>query len=346
MENPVGGAIYAKVRTRFGQRLTAAQFRAMCSLNSVGEVAEFLRSTVRYRAMLRESTGNIHRGLLEKLIKQHVSADILELCAYAKNTDKVLSEIINQKSEIEQLLIFLRYFFSGHPNEFALAVSYTVNKTTGIDLLKLSDVKTMNELNAVLQGTPYQKWLSAALASADVSYSEIEAALLKAYYSNAYQTFLKDKKEKVAKLLAQSCEIADIALAYRIIMYYPQDRRLLDYAYKIPYKLKKDDYDRLLKAKDIEEFTEVLKGTSYGNIEDFTPQKAIEKAKKTQLKQHLKNIHFSSEAHIVLLSYAFYGNAEMRDIIHIIEGVRYGLSPEEISERLELYEIIRGENDG
>ena len=345
MANRVGSAVYAKVRTRFGLRITPEQFRAMCSLGTVGEVAEFLKATERYRAIFRESTGNIHRDFLEKLIKKQSRGDILELCAYAQNTDKVLSKIINQKAEIEQLLLFLRFYFSGKPNEFALAVSYTVNKSAEIDLLKLSDVTTIEQLFEVLADTPYYKWLT-AVAGREMSYSEIEASLLKAYYSNAYNLLIKDKKVEAAKVLARYCELSDISLMYRINLFYHGDRRLLDYAYKIPYKLKKDSYDRLLSANGIEEFTAILRDTPYGQIEDYTPQKAIEVAQKSQIRQHIKNIHFSSDAPTVLLSYAFYGSAEVRDIVHIIEGVRYGLSPEEILKRLELYEIIRGENDG
>ncbi len=345
MSNHAGSAVYAKVRTRFGLRLTAEQFRTMCSLNTVGEVAEFLKATQRYRAIFRESTGNIHRDFLEKLIKKQARADISELCAYTQNTDKSLSKIISQKEEIDQFLLFLRYFFSGKPNEFALAVSYTVNKTAEIDLLKLSDVTNIRQLYEVLKDTSYNKWLT-ALAGREISYSEIEASLLKSYYSNAYQTLIKDKKEEAAKLFARQCELSDILQALRVNLYYPNDRRLLDYAYKIPYQLKKEQYDRLLAANGIDEFSEALRDTPYGQIEDFTPQKAAEKAHKAQIKQYIKNIHFSSCAPTVLLSYAFYCNTEVRDIIHIIEGVRYGLSPEEILKRLELYEIIRGENDG
>lgn len=346
MANPVGSAVYAKVRTRFGKRLTAAQFRDMCALGSVGEIAEFLKGTERYRAIFRESGGNIHRDFLEKLIKKQASADILELCAYLKNTDKTLSEIIAQKAEIDQLLIFLRYFFAGRPKEYALSVSFTVNKTAEIDLLKLSDVETVEQLNAVLKGTQYHKWLASALSNKEVSFSEIEAALLKAYFSNAHARLLKEKKVAAAQILAKVCEISDISLMYRINRYYNADRRLLDYAHKITCKLKKDRYDRLIKAENEEQFATELSKTAYGNIENFTPQKAIQQAQKEQMAQSIKNIHFLSDSPAVLLSYAFYCNAEVSDVIHIIEGVRYKLSPDEILKRLQLYEIIRGENDG
>ncbi|MBQ0110368.1 MAG: V-type ATPase subunit [Oscillospiraceae bacterium] len=347
MANKVGGAVYAKIRTRFGERLSASQYLAMSGLHSVGEVAEYLKNTKRYKAIFRESSGNIHRGFLEKLIKKQANDDILGLCAYERNTEKVLSDILSERLEIDQLLLFIRYFLAGQPKEYALNVSYTVDKISKIDLLKLSDITSVEELRNALKGTDYYKWLGTVLTKDDISFSQIESVLYKAHFAKSYAILQKDGKgEKAAQIIARTCEINDISLIYRIKKYYPSDSGLLAYAHKIPDKLKKDEYDRLLKAATFEEFSEILKSTAYGNIENFTAKNALSNAREALVKQMVKNIHFSSDAPTVLLSYAYYCEAEVRDVTHIIEGVRYGLSSDEILRKLELYNIIRGENDG
>lgn len=49
-------------------------------------------------------------------------------------------------------------------------------------------------------------------------------------------------------------------------------------------------------------------------------------------------IHFSSYAMVVMISYVIITEVELDDIINIIEGVRYGLTPEEIKPMLVLVE--------
>ena len=49
-------------------------------------------------------------------------------------------------------------------------------------------------------------------------------------------------------------------------------------------------------------------------------------------------MHFSTHPMVVMISYILITEVELDDIINVIEGIRYGLSPEEIKPMLVLVE--------
>lgn len=68
-------AILSKARAMYGKRLTAADYQALLTCQSVGEVAAYLKQRTVYAQVLsgvNELT--IHRGQLESLLKKSCSS--------------------------------------------------------------------------------------------------------------------------------------------------------------------------------------------------------------------------------------------------------------------------------
>ena len=56
-----------------------------------------------------------------------------------------------------------------------------------------------------------------------------------------------------------------------------------------------------------------------------------EGVRKIDYRWHLKKLRFSTNPSVVLFCYIFLAENELTNIIHIIEGVRYGLAPDDIA---------------
>jgi V/A-type H+-transporting ATPase subunit C len=101
--------------------------------------------------------------------------------------------------------------------------------------------------------------------------------------------------------------------------------------------------DRMLEAQTEEEINSVMKTTSIGK--HFLK---VEHRYADEIPKHVKYlichhaIHFSTHPSVVLMAYIFVTQAELIDIITIVEGVRYHLPPDEIAKLLVIYNYNKG----
>ena len=79
--NPAS-AIIAKIKTKYGKRLTEKDYRAMVKCESVGDVVQYMKSYTHYQMFLDKVSNDIHRGNLEQLIRERQFEELLTLCKY------------------------------------------------------------------------------------------------------------------------------------------------------------------------------------------------------------------------------------------------------------------------
>lgn len=88
----------------------------------------------------------------------------------------------------------------------------------------------------------------------------------------------------------------------------------------------------MINAESREELLEILKTTVYGKdfakfnftyIEDYIQRVFYYRC--------LRNFRFSTNPYVTMLCYTYLAETEVNNIIHIIEGIRYNVPPEEIS---------------
>ena len=99
--------------------------------------------------------------------------------------------------------------------------------------------------------------------------------------------------------------------------------------------IRKHFIDAMIEAKDEEEVHAIMAQTSVGKrylkgtegFEDDIPLRV-------QYDTANHHIHFSTHPSVVLLSYIFVKQAEVYDIITILEGIRYHLAPSKIAKLL------------
>ena len=112
-------AILVKSRAKFGRRLTTKDYDELLSCRNILDITNFLKTNTHYGSVLeniRESA--VHRGNLESLLKQKMYNDFARLCSFERSIGEHYFEYLLLRSEIDQLLLFLRYFTAGTPEKF------------------------------------------------------------------------------------------------------------------------------------------------------------------------------------------------------------------------------------
>lgn len=345
-------AVYAKVKAKFGKRIKEKEFIEMASLGSVGDIADYLRTKTKFGDTLSNFTSAVwHRGNLERLLRKSSLLENINLCSYEKKVGRHLFRYLLLKSEIDELIKFLRYLAAGHPEEYILLMSYTVNRFVELDLKKLGSVRSKNELMVFLGGTIYEKYLLSMLRDSkndEINITDIEARLDRMLFETALEIvnegFSGSQKEELLSLLTLKAELSDIETIFRVKSYYNQGadyiRTLL---IGVRGLLTRAQVNEMLEAKDGNAVMDVLRTTRYAKyFKDFDGFTAGRVADKILLQKLTRLIHFSLHPATVMLSYIMYLDIEIDDITHVIEGVRYQLSQEEIVKMLLIAENRRG----
>ena len=151
--NPAS-AIIAKIKTKYGKRLTDKDFRAMVKCESVGDVVQYLKSYTHYQVFLDKVSNDIHRGNLEQLIRERQFEELLTLCKYNQG-DTPVTKYILRSTEISELMKFITLLSIGRPREYLFSLPLYFTQHTDIALEKLSSIHSHKELVSVLERTDY-----------------------------------------------------------------------------------------------------------------------------------------------------------------------------------------------
>ena len=92
------------------------------------------------------------------------------------------------------------------------------------------------------------------------------------------------------------------------------------------------EMEAMRRAPNAEAVLETVAATRYGK---YLPRDDSIIERKTQLIMlHMKNMRYSTCPQLVMLSFIGIAENEAHNVTHIIEGIRYGLPPEEILSHL------------
>ena len=89
--------------------------------------------------------------------------------------------------------------------------------------------------------------------------------------------------------------------------------------------------DSMCEAADSAEVFRLVRASRYGRlIENIDDDNITGIGPRVQYRISRKNIHFSTNPSVVMLSFMFLSETELMNVISLIEGIRYGLDPKVI----------------
>lgn len=338
-------AVITKARAKYGNRLKEKDYKALLKCQNVSAVVSYLKTHTKYSDILSKTNENeVHRGQLETLLKQKIFYDFDSLCRYEMSEGSPFSEFIIRRYEIEQLVHFLLLLSCNKQEQYIFALPSYFNKHTDIDLYKLSNCKDFDSFIDNLGKNEYREILCSFKPNANgiIDVAGAEDALNVYSYKELYTAISKRKSKKQKENLKSLCDyvndFCNISRILRLKKYYTMDHEAIK-SHLLPYgSIKENVLNRMCEAKDIDEVFDILATTRIGKR---IKQMSIENEERLSFRSRFhmcrRMMYYSTDPAVVLLSYMYVSEAELKNIITIIEGVRYSCSAEQIEEML-IYE--------
>lgn len=334
--------VLSKARAKYGKRLTAQNYNDLLSCQSVAEVADYLKNQTDYGKVLSGMPqSEIHRGRLEARLRQKLLEDNASLCRYEITVGEDFSQYFIRRNEIEQILRAVLFLDAGTPEDFLFTMPMFLMRHSRVDFKALGRIRSFDDLLGVLAHTPYQKILEPFRPKENgwINFAGIENALYSFLYS--FMSGMIDRRtsgetaRQLGDILKSFLDLTNFISIVRLKLYYHANpeaiRKVL-----LPYgNFSEHVFDRLLACNTQEEFLSVLRSTSLGKHTLQHPHDSIGMIpQKMNFRLCRHYINFSTHPPVVLISYVFLNEAEMHDIVTIVEGIRYRLSPDEIRKLL------------
>ncbi|WP_040197985.1 V0D/AC39 family V-type ATPase subunit [Candidatus Soleaferrea massiliensis] len=338
-------AIMTKARAMYGKRLTAADFQELARKRTVGEIASYLKSQTYYAGELRNIEEHmIHRGQLELLLRRSLFDRYSRLCAYQYEKDDGFYKYLIMFQEKRLIMSAIRLLNSGSPQDLILEVHNYLQQHATFDLFALASVKSFDDLLEVLKGTVYYAGLKGLGPDEGsmIDYNACEYALNTAYYSRVlhlierHAGIPKKAQAQLRGIFLQRVELMNLSIIYRLKRFYHTEaQQIKKQLLPFRYKLNDRQFEELLNARSEQEVLELIGKTTYGKYlvqQDFKQIEAFMANAQYQMTKKL--IHFSEYSPVVIAAFMWQLQIEVENIVSIIEGVRYNLSPSEIEAQL------------
>ncbi len=332
-------AVLAKARAKYGKFLTDRDYSSILACQSVAEVMVYLKSHTHYASVLSEvNERDVHRGRLEQLLRQHLFDEFDSLCRYDSSLSAGFSRFVVEKTEVEQIIRFLVLLNAKSTEKFIFQFPTFLSKHTKLDINKMANAANYDEFLIALSRTSYHDILKVYKPDAKgrLPVSDIENKLY-AYILGHMLDLIKKKTKgsERSELLTMFRTINDYSIFSRIL-------RLKKY-YNLPPEVIKTNMlpgysslnpkliDKMCEAKSSAEVFQIMQSTGCGRMigkigythaSDIRPRIEYRLAK--------KNIHFSNNPSVVMISFMFLSETELMNVIAAIEGIRYQLDQKTI----------------
>ncbi len=327
--------VNTKIRVLESRLLTDQDFDSLINMNSVTEVAAYLKYNTHYDNILNHiDEKEIHRGQLEGYIKKDRAEEIRKITYYFKDGYKKFFQFVFMKLEIEDLKKILRIIKTGNISDPDKESLINIGLYCKVDKEVLLNVKTVSEFIKVLRYTLYYKYLKPFEADMDNKTSFMgEMVLDLAYFEIFFHAFQKldlHDKRLMYRLQGNITDLLNVQWIYRGLKYYSFSRELL-FNYTIPrgYRLNIKEIRKLCYCENIYVFKDELSKYKYDFLfeeEDIYMERRYLRYIYKKVKR-LKSVHGMDISEAIAFDMLL--DFEIRDIITVIEGIRYGLSPEQ-----------------
>ena len=330
--------VNVKCRAMYARLLKRGDYDALLAMKSVSQIAAYLKKQTTYAYVLRRIDENeVHRGQLEQVFKRSLFYDYERLLKFTAGSCKAAIRAMFESFEIDDLKLIIGSVCSDH-EQFLTGEDLIYSRTYSrypTELLLAAD--TMEGLVENLRGTRYYKPLLPFAVRENPDYLRIDHALNLLNFRTGMGVFQKtlrgdDRKTAVA-LYSTRADLENILFIYRIKKLYSLPaseiiRCLLPCEYKVSARELLD----LANCGGIDELTDKINGTFYGFL---FPKGRESEWEALQAKyfcdMHKKNIRLFDGGVNAAFAYLYLKELDIKNIVIIIEGVRYSLPPDMIT---------------
>lgn len=335
-------AILAKSRAMTCDLLTAEDFSALMNSRNLTEFVSYLKSRTVYSKALSSLSGvNIYRGRIEAEIRRFNLERIANLASFENAIGQKMHEIVYLSYDVNLILSCADHLDAKVVSDFSLFTPKAYFKNSQLDPIALETAMSFDEFYDALEGTRFQKPLDIFKnGKAVFTITGLENALYGYLCSEIKRIVKKNLDSKAQRELLehfeQESDFKMMESIYRMKKYFPQET--LDFGnifYTGLSAFSPEEVKTLICAKNTDELFELLKKSKYKKYIDESLKDRIELLTHTaKFKINKNKLRFSVNPEVVMFAFIDLLEKETKNLIHIIEGIRYELPPEEIAKFL------------
>ena len=322
-------SINAKLKGMYSKRLKNDDLQDLAKQNNLKSAVAILKNKSSSLNVLSEDAD---REQIEKVLNGEIIYDIEKIVKYLDKNDTQIFNLLISKYEIRCIKRAIKLLYSKNESDENIKIW---TNTIFTDLKGLESIKSIDEFLKIINNTKYKKILKKYFENKNTEYSifEIENELDKMYLKSIYNSAGNNKNLK--KMIGAKIDFTNILWIYRMKKYYNfSEDKIEKSIIDINYALKKNQILLLVKAKNIEELNEILKKTVYSNISTDDIYELECNMKKYLHGLYIKNFKSNLLSINCIYSYLNLVEHENKDIISIIEAVRYGIDKEKLLKKL------------
>lgn len=339
-------AIMAKVHALYGKRLNAEDYGRLLQKRTVQEIAGFLKNETYYSETLSEVKEElIHREQLELMTGRRELDIYVKLRRYSYHDD-MFFKMYKMKNEIRQLLSAMRLLNANAMNKFIISLPGYLVKHLSFDLYEIAKAKDYDDLLAALEHTDYYGIIGKfrpVTSDRAIDITACEKALLTHYYEKLLRMidaeYTKTARDYLKRILYYEIDFHNVSMIFRMKQYFgAAQKNISDCLIPIHAKISAAVYRELLEARDIGEMGAILRRyrvtETYPSDTTLSSEFVTFRSQKRKMRIMQRIFRFSGVPVVSVMCYMTMLEIEVNNLINIIEGVRYQLSPEEIKAML------------
>ena len=332
-------AITAKARAVHGKFLTKDDYTNLLHRNSVPAAVSYLKTKPMYRkAFIDTDEAAIGRRQAEEIIKKNVFDNYIRISGFSSSGKNGIMSFLVKQLEADQLIKAVSAVAQGMQSGYVTAFPDHISEYVCYDPLKLAEAKNLAELSDLLTGTMYHKPLKALMTANDPDINKIVTTINVCYIKWAFAQIDKSvhrkAREEVKSFFLRKVDADNLLTCYRMIKSFGYEPDRIN-ELMIPYhrKLKPKDIDAALKMIDpVSALRDLFVRTriTAKRVSDI-PEISVGLEDHRYFRHRLAVSTNEIES---LYSLMMLFRDESSNLCRIIEGIRYGLPPEEIEKYL------------
>jgi len=330
-------AINTKIRALEKEFLKREDYLNMLKKKSVADVARYLKKNISYGKILGEiHLDTVSRRDLEDILKRNMIKNMDKLIHYFRDDYKDLIRSLYIKYEIEDLKVLARSIFNGKkPETIEKSLSF-LGKYSRVSPKKLFKSRTIRDLIYSLEGSEFFEFLIPLVDGRRENLFRFEMALDTGYFNIIQSRRLNisgEDRKILKKWEGMVADLYNIQWIYRGKKFYSlSPEELLNYTINFGDKLTFSDRKDMCYTKNLEELYRMTINSIYGFLfkeeeksTNIYMERRINRFMYYKLRALTRKLPMSI---IQTIGYVWLLEFEIKDIISIIESIRYDLPSE------------------
>jgi V/A-type H+-transporting ATPase subunit C len=335
----------AKLRALNGKRLSSAEYTDLAAQRRVSDIAEYLRNTRSYERLFDGvNTNTVHRGMIENLLRRSVFETYFRIVGFEHLEKEDFYNFKILQSEVREILVAISHI-NARSDQHIEKLPVYLDKYISYSLIELAKARSREDLLDVLKNTPYRAIIEEIplRKSGKIDFNPTERALRTYYYKELLDSpfFKKSGTGPLKTLITTDIDLINLINAYRMITYFGESSDYIN-SLMLPFrgKLTAAAGAELRSSQNKTEFIDRFKNSYYGRVMEnygIAENESLE-LQTQRLRYNYAKQALSTSVHPAQSIYAFIYlyEAEVTNIIKIIEGIRYGLPQSDLTKQLVL----------